>query len=112
MLNNRTAFYEDYEKNNKFFYHEGKQHYTNNTIQQLELELENGTILDKTTDTLHEQRRFYEQLYSSWILNMNTIYELEYEKEFFPHHMIYQNSLIKIKINYNNPSPKKKCLQH
>ena len=32
MLNNRTAFYEDYEKNNKFFYGQGKQHYTNNTI--------------------------------------------------------------------------------
>ena len=52
MLNNRTAFYEDYEKNNKFFYHEGKQHCTNNTIQ--ELELDNGTNLDKTIDIIHE----------------------------------------------------------
>ena len=42
MLNNRTTFYEDYEKNNKFFYCEVKQHYTNNTIQ--ELELDNGTF--------------------------------------------------------------------
>ena len=33
LLNNRTAFYEDYEKNNKFFYCQGKQHYTNNTIK-------------------------------------------------------------------------------
>ena len=32
MLNNRTAFYEDYEKNNKFFYHQGKQPYIDNTI--------------------------------------------------------------------------------
>ena len=82
MLNNRTAFYEDYEKNNKFFYHEGKQHYTNNTIQ--ELGLDNGTVLDKSTNILLEQKKFYEKLYSSKILNMNTLYELEYEKEFFP----------------------------
>ena len=108
MLNNRTAFYEDYEKNNKFFYCQGNQHYTNNTIQ--ELELDNGTILEKTTDILHEEKKFYEKLYSSKILNTNTLHELEYEKEFFPNHMTYQNSLIKIKINYNNPSPKKKCL--
>ena len=82
MLDNRTAFYEDYEKNNKFFYGQGKQHYTNNTIQ--ELELDNGTILDKTTDILHEQKKFYEKLYSSKILNTNTLHEPEYEKEFFP----------------------------
>ena len=82
MLNNRTAFYEDYEKNNKFFYGQGKQHYTINTIQ--ELELDNGTIIDKTTDILHEQKKFYEKLYSSKILNTNTLHELEYEKEFFP----------------------------
>ena len=82
MLDNRTAFYEDYEKNNKFFYGQGKQHYTNNTIQ--ELELDNGTILDKTTDILHEQKKFYEKLYSSKILNTNRLHEPEYEKEFFP----------------------------
>ena len=38
MLNNRTVLYEDYEKNKKFFYHEGKQHYTKNTIQDLEVD--------------------------------------------------------------------------
>ena len=108
MLNNRTAFYEDYEKNNKFFYFQGRQHYTNNTIQ--ELELDKDTISDKTTDILHEQKKFYEKLYSSKILNTNTLYELKYEKEFSPSHMTYQNSLIKIKINYNNPSPKKEML--
>ena len=53
MPNNRTPFYEDYKKNNKFFYHEGKQKYTDDTIQ--ELELDSGTILYKTTYVLHEQ---------------------------------------------------------
>ena len=96
MLNNRTAFCEDYGENNKFPYHEGKQHFTNNTI--LELELGNGTISDKFTDILHEKMKFYEKWYSSKFLNTNTLYELEYE-----------NSQMKIKITDNNPTSNEKC---
>ena len=55
MLNNRIAFYEDYEKNNKFFFQTGKQHYTDNTIQ--ELELNNGRTIDQTADILQEQKK-------------------------------------------------------
>ena len=36
MLNNRIALYEDYEKYNKFLSKTGKQHCTDNTIQELE----------------------------------------------------------------------------
>ena len=80
MLNNRTAIYEEMRKIKKFFYHEGKQYYSDNTIQ--ELDLDNDTSLDKTTDILHEQKKFYKKLYSSEILNTNTLYELQYEKKY------------------------------
>ena len=82
MLCNRTAFHGDYEKNNKFFYHTGKQHCTDSTNQ--EFEGDNGTIFDKTTDILHKQKKFYEKLYTAKILNTHTLYELEYEKKFVP----------------------------
>ena len=82
MLNNRIAFYEDYEKNNKFFFQTGKQHYTDNTIQ--ELELNNGRTIDQTTDILQEQKIFYENLYTSKLQKGNIIYGPQYEKEFFP----------------------------
>ena len=59
VLNSRIAFYEDCE-NNKFFFETGKQHYTDNTIQ--ELQLNNGRIIDQTADILQEQKRFYENI--------------------------------------------------
>ena len=82
MLNNRIAFYEDYEKINKFFFQTGKQHYTENTIQ--ELELNNGRIIDPKADNLQEQKKFYENFYTAKFQMGNTIYGLQYEKEFFP----------------------------
>ena len=48
MSNNRITFYEDYEKINKFFFQTGKQHYTDNTIQE--------QIKDKTADILQEKK--------------------------------------------------------
>ena len=42
MLNNRTASYEDNQKNIKFFYYAGRQHYTGINIK--ELELDNATF--------------------------------------------------------------------
>ena len=63
MLNNRITFYEDYERDNKFFFQTSKQHYTDNTIQ--ELELNNGRVIDQTANILQEQKKFYENLYTS-----------------------------------------------
>ena len=34
MLHNRVAFYEDYEKNNQFFFQTGKNHYTDSTFEE------------------------------------------------------------------------------
>ena len=82
MLNNRTAFFEDYGKNNKFFYDECKQYCTNNTIQ--ELELDNGTILDKITGILHEQKKFYEKLYSAKTLIQTCYMKLNMKRNFPP----------------------------
>ena len=43
ILNNKITFYEDYgNKNKKFFFLTGKQFYTENAVQ--ELELNNGRI--------------------------------------------------------------------
>ena len=53
----------------KILFSWGQAVYTNNTVQ--EVELDSGTILDKTTDILHEQKKFYEKFYSSKLLNTN-----------------------------------------
>ena len=82
MLNKRIEFHEDYEKSNKFFYQTGMQHYTNKTIQKLQLN--NGRITDQTADILQEQMKFYENLYTSKFQMGNTIYDPQYEQELFP----------------------------
>ena len=71
MLNNRIAFYTDYDKNNKFFFQTGKQHYTGNSSQ--ELEWNKGRIIDQTADILQEQKKFYENLITSKFQIGNTI---------------------------------------
>ena len=78
ILNNRVAFCEAYEKNNEFFLQTGKQHYTDKTIQ--ELELNNGRIIDQTADILQEQKKFYEKLYTSKFQMGNTFYAPQYER--------------------------------
>ena len=82
MLNNKISLYEDYEKINKFFFQTCKQHYTDNTIR--EHELNNGRIVDQTADILQEHKEFYENLYTSKFQMGNTIYDPQYEKKFFP----------------------------
>ena len=72
MLNNRIAFYEDYEKN-EIFFQTDKQHYTDNTFQ--EHELNNERIIDQTADIVQEQRKFCENLYTSKFQMGNTIYD-------------------------------------
>ena len=109
MLNNRIAFYEDYEKNNKFFFQTSKQHYTDNTIQ--ELELNNGRTVDQTADILQEQKKFYENLYTSKFQKGNTIYDPQYEKEFFPQSEHIPRILKEDRDNLEKPITQEEMLQ-
>ena len=109
MLNNRIAFYEDYEKNNKFFFQTGKQHYTDNTIQ--ELELNNGSTVDQTADILQEQKKFYENLYTSKFQKGNTTYDPQYEKEFFPQSEHIPRILKEDRDNLEKPITQEEMLQ-
>ena len=59
----------------------GKQHYTYITIQ--ELELNNRRIIDQTAHILQEQK-IYVNLYTPKFQSGNTIYDPQYEQEFFP----------------------------
>ena len=67
-------------------------------------------LLDKNTDILPEKKKFYEKLYSSKILNMNTLYELEYEKEFFPQSHDIPNLSDKDKNKLQEPITQKEML--
>ena len=107
---NRIAFYEDYEKNNKFFFQTGKQHYTDNTIQ--ELELNNGRTVEQTADILQEQNKFYENPYTSKFQKGNTIYDSQYEKEFFPQSEHIPRMLKEDGDNLEKQISQEKCYRH
>ena len=109
MLNNRVALYEGYEKNNKSFFKTGKQHYTHNAIQ--ELELNNGRIIDQTEDILQEQKKFYENVYTSKFHMGNTIYASQYDKEFFPQSEDIPKILKEDRDNLEKPITQEEMLQ-
>ena len=80
MLDIRTIFHKDYEKSIRFSIMRA-----NNTI--LTILSWNKTrqwqnFREKTTEILYEQKKFYENLYTSKFFDINTLYEPEYEKEF------------------------------
>ena len=63
MIRARVQWYEEGEKNSKYFINLEKRNHNNKTINSLELR--NGTITNEPNEILNHQKQFYKNLYSS-----------------------------------------------
>ena len=98
-------------KKNKFFFQKHKQHYTDNTIQ--ELELNNGRIIGQTADILQEKKKFCGNLCTTKFQMSNKIYDPQYEQELFPQSedILKILKILEDKDNLGKPITQKEMLQ-
>ena len=73
--------------------------------------MNNGRTVDQTADILQEQRKFYENLYTSKFQKGNTIYDPQYEKEFFPQSEHIPRILKEDRHNLEKPITQEEMLQ-
>ena len=63
IIRSRTRWYNEGEKNTKYFFGLEKRHYNSKTIRNLKID--NNTVLNTDQEILNEARRFYQTLYTS-----------------------------------------------
>ena len=63
IIRSRTRWYNEGEKNTKYFFGLEKRHYNSKTIRNLKID--DNTVLNTDQEILNEARRFYQTLYTS-----------------------------------------------
>ena len=75
MIRSRVRWYEEGEKNSKYFLNLEKRNHNNKTLNQLETE--SGIILSDPEEILNQQKLFYNKLYKSTLTEEEILEELE-----------------------------------
>ncbi|KAL9962757.1 hypothetical protein ACROYT_G031895 [Oculina patagonica] len=78
IIRSRTRWYNEGEKNTKYFFGLEKRHYNSKTIRNLKIN--DNTVLNSDQEILNEARRFYQTLYTS---NNSSTQETTCEDLFF-----------------------------
>ena len=63
IIRSRARWYNEGEKNTKYFFGLEKRHFNGKTVRNLKID--DNTVLNTDQEILHEARRFYQTLYSS-----------------------------------------------